>query len=153
MLHIKSKFKKIIPATMAFAALLTVAPLSSFAAEIETPVKNNVVNFPQTNVQATDLNQSISLDDDGELTAQGWKKQGLIYGLKWGGEALESLLGYLGKASYKNAVKENRLSIAHYLEYTENVAKRGLKNYLIDECGISASTADVVAEGILFVIL
>ncbi|MGR5865083.1 hypothetical protein ACT7DZ_17545 [Bacillus cereus] len=153
MLHIKSKFKKIISATMAFAALLTVAPLPSFAAETETSVKNNVVNFPQTNVQATDLNQSVSLDDDGEVTAQGWKKQGLIYGLKWGGEALESLLGYLGKASYKNAVKENRLSIAHYLEYTENVAKRGLKNYLIDECGISASTADVVAEGILFVIL
>ncbi|MFA2843552.1 hypothetical protein AB1I77_19770 [Bacillus paranthracis] len=154
-LNLKSKFKKIIPASMAFAALLTVAPLSSFAAETDAPVKNNVVNFPQTNYNVTDLNQNptIDIDEDGEVSAQGWKKQGLIYGLKWGGEALESLLGYLGKAKYKNAVKENRLSIAHYLEYTENVAKRGLKNFLIDDCGITPSTADVVAEGILFVIL
>ena len=44
-LNLKSKFKKIIPASMAFAALLTVAPLSSFAAETDAPVKNNVVNF------------------------------------------------------------------------------------------------------------
>ena len=102
-----------------------------FAAETDAPVKNNVVNFPQTNYNVTDLNQNptIDIDEDGEVSAQGWKKQGLIYGLKWGGEALESLLGYLGKAKYKNAVKENRLSIAHYLEYTENVAKRGLKTF------------------------
>lgn len=45
MLNLKAKFKKIIPASMAFAALLTVAPLSSFAAETDAPVKNNVVNF------------------------------------------------------------------------------------------------------------
>lgn len=153
MLHIKSKFKKIIPATMAFAALLTVAPLSSFAAETETPVKNNVVHFPQINYNVTDLNQTVSLDDDGEVTAQGWKKQGLIYALKYGGELLEKLLGYLGKTSYKNAVKENRLSIANYLEYVDNVAKSGLKDFLISDCGMSSSTADVVAEAILTFVL
>ena len=37
-LNLKSKFKKIIPASMAFAALLTVA-LSFFAAETDAPVK------------------------------------------------------------------------------------------------------------------
>lgn len=153
MLHIKSKFKRIIPATMAFAALLTVAPLSSFAAETETPVKNNVVNFPQTNVQVKDLNPAVSLSDDGEVTVQGWKKQGLIYALKWGGKGLEELLEHLGKTSYKNAVKENRLSIAHFLEYTESVAHSGLKGFLITDCGMTGSTADVVADAILFVIL
>ena len=72
-LNLKSKFKKIIPASMAFAALLTVVPLSSFAAETDAPVKNNVVNFPQTNYNVTDLNQNptIDIDEDGEVSAQG----------------------------------------------------------------------------------
>lgn len=76
-LNLKSKFKKIIPASMAFAALLTVAPLSSFAAETDAPVKNNVVNFPQTNYNVTDLNQNptIDIDEDGEVSAQGWKSK------------------------------------------------------------------------------
>ncbi|EOO65521.1 hypothetical protein IIC_06067 [Bacillus cereus VD021] len=152
-LNLKSKFKKIIPASMAFAALLTVAPLSSFAAETDAPVKNNVVNFPQTNYNVTDLNQTVSLDEDGEVSAQGWKKQLLVNGLKWGGEALESLLGYLGKTSYKNIIKENRLSLAHYLERTEALAHRGLKNFFIDECGASASTADVLADAVLAIAL
>ena len=154
-LNLKSKFKKIISASMAFAALLTVAPLSSFAAETDAPVKNNVVNFPQTNYNVTDLNQNptVDLDEDGDVSAQGWKKSLLINGLKWGGEALESLLGYLGKTSYKNVIKENRLSLAHYLERTEKLAHRGLKNFFIDECGVSASTADVLADAVLAIAL
>ncbi len=61
---------------------LTVAPLSSFAAETETPVKNNVVNFPQTNYKVENVNQTVSLDEDGDVSAQGWKKSAVVWGLK-----------------------------------------------------------------------
>ena len=63
---------------MVFATLLTVAPLSSFAAETEAPVKNNVVNFSQTNYKVENVNRTVSFDEDGEVTAQGWKKMQLF---------------------------------------------------------------------------
>ena len=61
---------------MVFATLLTVAPLSSFAAETEAPVKNNVVNFSHYKVE--NVNRTVSFDEDGEVTAQGWKKMQLF---------------------------------------------------------------------------
>ncbi|MBH0340393.1 hypothetical protein BM86_34400 [Bacillus thuringiensis] len=38
MTKLKTKFKKIIPVTMLLAAMLTFAPLSSFAVELDVPL-------------------------------------------------------------------------------------------------------------------
>lgn len=154
MLKIKSKFKKIIPATMAFAALLTVAPLSSFAAETETPVKNNVVNFPQTNYKVENVNQIVSLEDDGEVTAQGWKKSAVVWGLRNGGDVLQTLTKWLGagtkEAKYLN---KHAKSIADALDSFEDHIEQNLINFLIFDCGIPGGSARVIAGAITGFIL
>lgn len=138
--------KKILCTTLAFGVFISsVTPLSNvFASEKN---KNQIQQVSKKN------NKNVRFSEDGNVSAQGWKKEVFIYALKYGGKGLEELLEYLGKNSYKKAVKENRLSIAKYLERTENVAKRGLKNFLINECDISPSTSDVIAEAILFFVL
>ncbi|WP_166805881.1 hypothetical protein [Jeotgalibacillus sp. R-1-5s-1] len=80
----------------------------------------------------------------------GVKKDLLIFALKYGGQLLEEFLDFLGKKSYADAVQENRLAIAKYLERVEDGVKRDIKNFLIDDCDMSPTTADVVAEAILF---
>ncbi|WP_138224144.1 hypothetical protein [Paenibacillus algicola] len=59
--------------------------------------------------------------DDGTDETMGVKKSVFAYALKYGGELLEELLEYLGKKEYADYVKENRLSIANFLEETELV--------------------------------
>ena len=154
MLKIKSKFKKIIPATMAFAALLTVAPLSSFAAETETPVKNNVVNFPQTHYKVENVNQTVSLDEDGDVSAQGWKKSAVVWGLKNGGDALQTLTKWLGagtkEAKYLN---KHAKSIANALDRFESHIEQNLIDFMIFECGIPGGSARVIASAITGLVL
>ncbi|ACO30642.1 hypothetical protein MRY88_23990 [Bacillus cereus] len=155
-LNLKSKFKKIIPASMAFAALLTVAPLSSFAAETDAPVKNNVVNFPQTNYNVTDLNQNpvVDLDEDGDVSAQGWKKSAIVWGLKNGGDALQTLTKWLGagtkEAKYLN---KHAKSIANALDRFESHIEQNLIDFMIFECGIPGGSARVIASAITGLVL
>lgn len=155
-LNLKSKFKKIIPASMAFAALLTVAPLSSFAAETDAPVKNNVVNFPQTNYNVTDLNQNpiVDLDEDGDVSAQGWKKSAVVWGLKNGGDALQTLTKWLGagtkEAKYLN---KHAKSIANALDRFESHIEQNLIDFMIFECGIPGGSARVIASAITGLVL
>ncbi|BCC55476.1 MULTISPECIES: hypothetical protein [Bacillus cereus group] len=155
-LNLKSKFKKIIPASMAFAALLTVAPLSSFAAETDAPVKNNVVNFPQTNYNVTDLNQNpvVALDEDGDVSAQGWKKSAVVWGLKNGGDALQTLTKWLGagtkEAKYLN---KHAKSIANALDRFESHIEQNLIDFMIFECGIPGGSARVIASAITGLVL
>lgn len=155
-LNLKSKFKKIIPASMAFAALLTVAPLSSFAAETDAPVKDNVVNFPQTNYNVTDLNQNpvVDLDEDGDVSAQGWKKSAVVWGLKNGGDALQTLTKWLGagtkEAKYLN---KHAKSIANALDRFESHIEQNLIDFMIFECGIPGGSARVIASAITGLVL
>ncbi|MGY0009198.1 hypothetical protein [Bacillus anthracis] len=155
-LNLKSKFKKIIPASMAFALLLTVAPLSSFAAETDAPVKNNVVNFPQTNYNVTDLNQNpvVDLDEDGDVSAQGWKKSAVVWGLKNGGDALQTLTKWLGagtkEAKYLN---KHAKSIANALDRFESHIEQNLIDFMIFECGIPGGSARVIASAITGLVL
>jgi len=156
MFNLKTKLKKIIPATTAFATLLTIAPLSSFAAETETPVKNNVVNFPQTNYNVTDLNsnQTVSLDEDGEVSAQGWKKSAVVWGLRNGGDALHKATKWLGagtkEAKYLN---QHAKSIANALDKFEDHIENRLIDYMIGQCGIPGGSARVIASVITGLVL
>ncbi|CAI8877033.1 Secreted protein [Bacillus pseudomycoides] len=159
MLKIKSKFKKIIPATMAFAALLTVAPLSSFAAEndVTVPVKKvqqNVVPFPQTVNNEVTPASPVTLDDDGDVTAQGWKKSAVVWGLRNGGEALQAVTKWLGagtkEAKYLN---KHAKSIANALDGFQDHIEQNLIGFMIHECGIPGGSARVIARAITGVIL
>ncbi|MEN3132665.1 hypothetical protein [Bacillus albus] len=155
MFNLKTKLKKIIPASMAFAALLTVAPLSSFAAETETSVKNNVVNFPtQTNYKVESVNQTVSLEDDGEVTAQGWKKSVVVAGLRGGGKALKAITEWLG-AGTKEAkyLSKNAEKIGDALDGFESGIENALIDFMIFECDIPGGSARVIAKAITAFIL
>lgn len=154
MLHIKSKFKKIIPATMVFAALLTVAPLSSFAAETETPVKNNVVNFPQTNYQVNDLNHSVPSDEDGEVTAQGWKKSAVVATLRGAGKGAKYVADWLDLGTKEaKYVSKNADKIADALESFEDHIQNRLIDFMIGQCGIPGGSARTIAYAICAIAL
>ncbi|PEX40009.1 hypothetical protein COK00_23105 [Bacillus cereus] len=155
MLNLKTKFKKIIPASIAFATLLTVAPLSSFAAEMDnTPVQNNVVNFPQANNNTTSLNQEVTLDEDGDVTAQGWKKEVVVAGLRGGGKALKAITEWLG-AGTKEAkyLSKNAEKIGDALDGFESGIENALIDFMIFECDIPGGSARVIARAITGFIL
>ncbi|EJR29975.1 hypothetical protein [Bacillus mycoides] len=160
MLNLKTKFKKIIPASMAFAALLTVAPLSSFAAEMDNApvqkVQDNVVNFPQTNNNVTSLNQNatVDLDEDGTVTAQGWKKEVVVAGLRGGGKALNAITDWLG-AGTKEAkyLSKHAEAIGDALDGFSTGIENALIDFMIFECGIPGGSARVIAGAITGFIL
>ncbi|PFJ84768.1 hypothetical protein COJ11_31455 [Bacillus cereus] len=155
MLNLKTKFKKIIPSTIAFATLLTVAPLSSFAAEADkAPVQNNIVNFPQVNNNTTTLNQEVTLDDDGDVTAQGWKKEIVVAGLRGGGKALKAITEWLG-AGTKEAkyLSKNAEKIGDALDGFESGIENALIDFMIFECDIPGGSARVIAKAITTFIL
>ncbi len=155
-LNLKSKFKKIIPASMAFAALLTVAPLSSFAAETDAPVKDNVVNFPQTNYNVTDLNQNptVDIDEDGEVSAQGWKKAAVVNTLRYGGKGVKQIANWLDIGSKEaKYVANNAEKIADALEGFETGIENALIDFMIFECGIPGGSARVIAYAITAIAL
>lgn len=155
MLNLKTKFKKIIPASIAFATLLTVAPLSSFAAETDkAPVQNNVVNFPQGSSNATSLNQEVTLDEDGDVTAQGWKKSVVVAGLRGGGKALKAITEWLG-AGTKEAkyLSKNAEKIGDALDGFESGIENALIDFMIFECDIPGGSARVIAKAITTFIL
>lgn len=154
MLKFKTKLKKIIPASMAFAALLTVAPLSSFAAETETPVKNNVVNFPQTNYKVENINQTVSSDEDGEVTAQGWKKSAVVATLRGAGKGAKYVADWLDIGSKEaKYVAKNADKIADALDGFEDHIQNRLIDFMIGQCNIPGGSARVIAYAITGIIL
>ncbi|MEB9552360.1 hypothetical protein P4J60_17270 [Bacillus cereus] len=155
MLNLKTKFKKIIPSTIAFATLLTVAPLSSFAAEADkAPVQNNIVNFPQVNNNTTTLNQEVTLDDDGDVTAQGWKKEIVVAGLRGGGKALKAITEWLGAGTKKaKYLSKNAEKIGDALDGFESGIENALIDFMIFECDIPGGSARVIAKAITTFIL
>lgn len=153
-LNLKAKFKKFIPASMAFAALLTVAPLSSFAAETETPVKNNIVNFPQINYKVENVNQTVSLEDDGEVTAQGWKKSAVVWALRNGGDKMSAIVNYIGKGRKEaQLLKKYSHEIADELDSLTSNIENGLSGFMQTELGIPGGSARVIASCICAFIL
>ena len=114
---------------MVFATLLTVAPLSSFAAETEAPVKNNVVNFSQTNYKVENVNRTVSFDEDGEVTAQGWKKDAVVLTLRGAGKGAKYVADWLDIGSKEaRYVANNADKIANALDSFEDQ----IENRLID---------------------
>ncbi|WP_217998916.1 hypothetical protein [Paenibacillus pabuli] len=58
---------------------------------------------------------------------------------------------YLAKKEYADYVKENRLSIANFLEETELVVEKNLIGFLIFECSIPQGAATEIAKAIIYI--
>ncbi|MFE6076715.1 hypothetical protein ACFVQB_19825 [Paenibacillus sp. NPDC057886] len=109
---IVSMKKKLVLAmsTSVLALSFVIAPISAFAST-PNPVDRAKIETPVVTPQPVEV-------DDGTVTTMGFKKSAFVFALKHGGELLEDLLEYLGKKEYADYVKENRLSIANFIEET-----------------------------------
>jgi hypothetical protein len=127
--------------TSALALSFALAPFSAFASSPQqvttTPVTEQLQVVP---VAA----------ESGTVTTMGVKKSVFVFALKYGGKLLEEFLEYLGKKEYADIVKENRLSIANFLEETELVLEKNLTAFLIFECGIPQGAARVISQSIMW---
>lgn len=122
------KFKKLILASLAVATMLTIAPMPSFAAENTTiEVKQVPMNWGSIDFKKNANNQSVvTMDQDGEVTAQGWKKSVVVWGLRNGGSAFHKITEWLGfgtkEAKY---LKDNASKIADSLERLNHKSNKG----------------------------
>lgn len=140
---IASMKKKLVLAmsTSVLALSFVFAPISAFAST-PNPVDRAKIETPVVTPQPV---------DDGTVTTMGFKKSAFVFALKHGGELLEDFLEYLGKKEYADYVKENRLSIANFIEETELVVEKNLIGFLIFECSIPQGAATVIAKAIMFI--
>lgn len=94
------------------------------------------------------------MDQDGEVTAQGWKKSVVVWGLRNGGSAFHKITEWLGfgtkEAKY---LKDNASKIADALERFESQVEQRLVDFMIFQCGIPQGSARVIAKAITTFIL
>ncbi|MBD2786777.1 hypothetical protein ID849_19275, partial [Xenorhabdus sp. 3] len=90
----------------------------------------------------------------GDVSAQGWKKSAVVWGLKNGGDALQTLTKWLGagtkEAKYLN---KHAKSIANALDRFESHIEQNLIDFMIFECGIPGGSARVIASAITGLVL
>ncbi|MCY9512233.1 hypothetical protein M5W68_11480 [Paenibacillus larvae] len=149
------KFKKLILASLAVATMLTIAPMPSFAENTTIEVKQVPMNWGSIDFKKNANNQSVvTMDQDGEVTAQGWKKSVVVWGLRNGESAFHKITEWLGfgtkEAKY---LKDNASKIADALERFESQVEQRLVDFMIFQCGIPQGSARVIAKAITTFIL
>ncbi|MGE6553206.1 hypothetical protein ACQKFK_31110 [Bacillus mycoides] len=140
--------KKITASILAGTMLLSVAPLSTFAAENDNSKTINI----QTEVNNYNtVGNNVPLNVDGEVTTQGWKKSAVVYALRYGGDALSAILKNLSKTN-ANLVKKHSKQLADALDSFSNSIEARLVDYMIHTLGFPSSSARTIAWAIMLVI-
>ncbi|HIZ54181.1 MAG TPA: hypothetical protein IAA20_09585 [Candidatus Enterococcus avicola] len=123
--------KKILALAFASIILVSVLPITSFAAE-----KN-----PTNIIQVNEL-----VKDEGVETL-GFKKTILVNGLKYGGEIVGDLLSILSKKN-GDLVKKNSYELGSKLEKLSNDIEQKMMKYMAEELEFSLSEARTIAWAI-----
>lgn len=142
--------KKITASILAGTMLLSVAPLSTFAAENDN-LKTINIQTEVNNYNTVGNNVPLNVDVDGEVTTQGWKKSAVVYALRYGGDALSAILKNLSKTN-ANLVKKHSKQLADALDSFSNSIEARLVDYMIHTLGFPSSSARTIAWAIMLVI-
>jgi hypothetical protein len=140
--------KKILVPVLAATTIIStgIAPLTSFAAP------KHETKTVQVQVQDQGKGKVKNQDNvDGEVTTQGWKKDALVFALRYGGDFLADLLDIL---SDKNArlVRQYSDELADALDRYERDIEQRLIDFMIFELDFPSSSARTIAWAIMFII-
>ncbi|MGQ8871398.1 hypothetical protein [Paenibacillus sp. TSA_86.1] len=135
---------KYVAATLVVAlGLGVVAPSLTYAANPQDRVQTQ---FPQPTIVEEPANDRVE--------AMGLKKTALVKALRYGGEALDTVLDWLGVASKEaKYLSKHSSKIADFLDSVTDEIEKKLIDFLIFQCDIPQGYARVIAYAITGFIL
>ena len=135
---------KYVAATLVVAlGLGVVAPSLTYAANPQDRVQSQ---FPQPTIVEEHASDTVE--------AMGFKKTVLVNALRYGGEALDAVLDWLGIASKEAKYLTNHSSkIADFLDSVTDEIEKKLLDFLIFQCDIPQNYARVITIAITGVLL
>ncbi|MBU8968046.1 hypothetical protein [Bacillus altitudinis] len=137
--------KQIIAGTIALTTLFSIlSPVTSFAAETKT--STNV----ETKLQRTVLQTAVEMNEP-KASTKSWKKDALVFALRYGGDLTGKLLSNL---SPKNGalVKKHSKAIANKLDKLSRDIEQSMIDFMHFQLDIPISAARSIAWAIMQVI-
>lgn len=128
--------KKIFALMLASAILVSVLPISTFAAE----------KVPE---DYGDLEEVVK---DDEVSTYGFKKEVVSFALKYGGNAVGDLLGLLSKKN-GDLVKKHSYELGVELDYLTSGIENGMRNFMTDVLDFPPAAARTIAWAIASIVL
>lgn len=140
-------FKKFIAMILVVTILFTLAPVTTFAAEeskLETVATNE-------SVEVKDKKDTYEEETDGEITTQGFRKSAVVFALRYGGNALDSIVSVLSKKN-GDLVNKHADELADALESFSDSIEARLIDFMIFQLGFPSSSARTIAWAIMLAI-